>query len=659
MNIRITYSWLREYLDTDVDPYELQKYLSLSGPAIERIDKVGSDYILDVEITSNRIDTASVIGIAREAAAILPRFGKKAYLKDREWKMPQIKKNQLALSLLDEEHLSERILAIIFEGVTIKKSPEYIVKRLEAAGIRSLNNLVDITNYVMLEIGHPTHVFDYDKIGTSEMIFRKAKRGERITTLDNKSYTLYGGEVVIDDGSGRIIDLPSIMGTANSVVHPESKRIIFFIDNVNPQLIRKASMSHGIRTLAATYNEKRPDPEFGYKALLRAVDLIHKLASPASMSEIIDLYPRPVKPKKIKITPDFITTRVGVNIPIKSWISYLEPLGFKVAKKNGLIEIEPPSFRSSDVQIPEDIVEEVARIYGYNNLPSVLPSLVYIKQPQGIDELFLLQTKIKHFLKNLGLHEVMNYSMISEDIAKKANLNREAHISLKNAISEEIKLMRTYLLPSLFMNIKSNEGKREIFKFFEIAKTYKKRENDLPDEKYKLGIVVNTNILDLKVILDSLLEELHIEEFEIKPSKFEFLSKHNQAEIYANGHRLAIYGELSPEHRLRYGIKSQVYSAVFDFDILTKAAKSFSRYKPLNQFSEIKLDLTYASNPELTFSRLKKIAFESCPLLQRLELVSVFKNKVSLRFYFSSNERNITEDEAMKELKNIREKLQI
>ena len=654
MNIQITYNWLKEYLDTDASPYEIQKDLSLGGPAIERVDKADDDYILDVEITSNRIDSASIIGIAREAAALLPRFGKKALLRKRDWTIPILKKNRLTVQIEDKEKLTNRILAVILEGVTIKKSPDYIVKRLEAAGIRSLNNLIDITNYVMLEIGHPTHVFDYDRIGTGKLVFRTAKRGERLITLDNKSYTLFGGEVGIDDGSGRIIDLPSIMGTSNSVVQNASKRIIFFIDNVNAVLIRKASMTHGIRTLAATYNEKRPDPELGYTALVRALNLIQELTTPASMSEIFDVYSKPVKPKKIEITPEFITSRIGVAIPVAKWTAYLEPLGFKVSKKTSSIVVEPPSYRASDVQIAEDVVEEVARIYGYNNLPAVLPPLTYIKQPKEIDQLFQFQSKVKHFLKDNGLHETMNYSMISEKLIRNAALEVKSHVRLKNTISEEIKFMRTHLLPSLFMNIKNNEGKREILKFFEIAKTYKKRENDLPVEKYKLGIVVNSSLSDLKGIVDALLTELHIDKFEVIPSAVNFLTKQSQAEFFVGSEKVGKYGELSTEHRLRYGLKSNVFTAIFDFETLIKVARPFAKYKPINPYSEIKLDLTYASTSKLTFSQLKKISFKTSPLLQKIELVTVFKDKVSLRFYFSSQDRNITEKEAVRELAEIK-----
>ena len=235
MNIKITHKWLLEYLETDATPEEIQKYLSLCGPSIESIMKINDDYVYEIEITSNRIDTASVAGIAREAVAIFPGFSKKAVFKKPNLDLPAYKQNTISLNIFDKEKLTNRIMAVIIDGVHFSKSPAYIKTRLESSGIRSLNNLVDITNYVMIETGHPTHVFDYDRIKTGNFFFRSAKKGEKLITLDKKLFNLQGGEVIIDDGSGRIIDLPSIMGTENSVVTPDTKRIIFFIDNLDPE----------------------------------------------------------------------------------------------------------------------------------------------------------------------------------------------------------------------------------------------------------------------------------------------------------------------------------------------------------------------------------------------------------------------------------------
>lgn len=657
MNIKITHNWLLEYLDTDATPDEIQQYLSLCGPSIERVYKNNDDLIYEVEVTSNRIDTASVIGVAREAAAILPRFGKRAELKNMDFKAPDYKKNNLSLDIKDKEKLTNRILAVIIDGVHFGKSPKYIRERLEAAGIRSLNNLVDITNYVMIEIGHPTHVFDYDRIQTGTFVFRSGKKGEKLVTLDQKSFDLKGGEVVIDDGSGRIVDLPSIMGTMNSIVTPQTKRVIFFIDNVDPVLIRKASMAHGIRTLAATYNEKSPDPQLGKLALLRGIKLFTENTQPNSLSEIIDIYAKPKKAKRIILTSDFIRERIGVAIPEKEILSILQDLEFEVYSRKGNLEVIAPSYRIQDVEIPEDIIEEVARIYGYFKLPSNVQPAMYVKQPSDIGLFLKLQSGIKRYLKDIGLHEVMNYSMISEKLIKSAGLNVKDNLVLKNAISKDFKYMRTHLLPSLLQNIKQNEGKRDVLKFFEIAKTYKKSVDALPEGKYKLGIAVNTDISDLKGIIDALMDELHIRDFEIRKTEYDYFAKHTQAEIRKDNEYIVRFGELASLHKERYGIKGKVFSALFDLQALIKHTRPIGIFKPVNPFAEVKLDLTIESDPKKPFIEIQKKALVTSPFLQKLELIDTFRNKITLRFYFSSYERNITEEEAKKELENVKKNI--
>lgn len=658
MNIRITHNWLKEYLDTDATPDQIQKYLSLCGPSVESVTKLKDDYIYDIEITSNRIDTAAVIGIAREAATILTRFGIKAQFKPLRVKIPELKIKALPFSVVDEKHLCNRILAIVIENVSIKTSPQYIQDRLLASGIRSLNNLVDITNYVMTEIGHPTHVFDYDRIKTNKFIIRNAKKNEEITTLDEKKYFLNEEDIIIDDGTGRVIDLPGIIGTANSVVTAQTRRIIFFLESNNPIAIRKSSLRYGIRTVAATINEKSPDTETAMTALLRGIELFQKIAGGEVASKIIDIYPAIQKSHQIKISFDFIDKRIGIHIPSRQVVQILNDLQFKLSSQTSAsITVEPPSFRLHDVKIPEDIVEEVARIYGYQNIPGVLQPMVFIKQPKEFESLFFLQSKIKYFLKHIGLHEVMNYSMISKEMIENNDLKVENHLALSNTISDEIKYMRTHLMPSLIKNIKDNEGKRDELRFFEIAKTYKPQVNDLPIEEYKLGIVTNTDYADLKGIVDVLLRELNITDYQIKRSTHPLLFENNQGEITKGKSWIGEYGQLKSVYQLKNGVKDNVFLAVFDFQALINHYQPYPVYKPINSYAIIKLDLTIEMKKELTYEGIRKKAFEFSKLLDDIEVVSLFKNKLSLRFFFTLRERNITEQEAKIELTRINKML--
>jgi phenylalanyl-tRNA synthetase beta chain len=616
MNIKITHNWLLEYLDTDATPYEIQNYLSLCGPSIESVTKIVNDYVYDIEVISNRIDYASVIGIARESVAILPMFGKKAKLKKISLKEPKISNELLSLSIKDPESLCPRKLAVIM-NVKVGQSPQYIKERLENCGIRSLNNLIDVTNYIMLETGQPTHVFDYDRIKTATILIRKAKNEEKIITLDNKSYLL-NNDVVFDDGTGRIIDLPGIMGLKNSVVTENTKRIIFWTETNNPKFIRRTSMKLGIRTVASSINEKNPDPEAAKTALLKGISLYEKIANAKIVSSLYDNATEQKKHKILEINYEIFDKLIGINIDRKIINNILKNLGFFIVNTSSVVYVTVPSWRVNDISIPEDLVEEVARIYGYNKIPSVLQPVIYIKQPKDMEDIFVFQNKIKLLLKHLGLNEVINYSMVSKEQFIDFELDPKKHLRLANSLSKEIEYLRTCLTISLFKNIKDNTGKKEIMKFFEIGKVYLSRKNDLPEEIYKIGIATNTNYLDLKGIIEAIYQELNID------------------------------SDIDEEIKEKNG----VFMAEIDFMKLVLYSRPFKKYQPINPYAVIKLDKTFEIQPQITYEVIRKKAFQS-KLLQKIEIVTLYQNKLTLRFLYSSNQRNITEKEAKKELEII------
>jgi len=699
MNIKITHSWLTEYLETKATPQQIQEYLSLCGPSIERIEKVGDDWIYEIEITSNRIDTVSVVGIAREAGAILSRFNIPARFKPPQIKAP-IDNPVLPFTIKDPKNLCNRLMAVVMNNVSVENSPEYIKNRLLVAGIRSLNNLVDITNYVMLEIGHPTHVFDYDRIKTNNFLIRQAKKGEKITTLDEKTYELFENDIIIDDGTGKIIDFPGIMGTANSVVTNETKRIVFFIESNDSVAIRKSSMTHGIRTMAASINEKYPDINLVKTALFRGIELFEKYAKAKVASKIFDIYPNPVQDKKIEISYEYLTERIGVTIPVNKIKDILLNLGFKIYEKNNKLEITDPSFRFHDVSQPEDIVEEIARIYGYHNIPSQLPPMVYIKQPEDTERLFQYQQVIKTYLKHQGCFEVMNYSACSQDLLEAFDLQTKAYLEITNTISQDIKYLRQSLVPLLVKNIKDNEGYKSNLKLFEIAKTYIPTEKDLPVENFKIACVVNTSFADLKGILDGLIKELNIDEVIIEPAKNnlftssmqgnlichcdpelsrgrsynpEYSSRDNPVNIRRpigngiatspafrerqgprndNDSIIGNFGKISAQYTAKLQLKSDVFAFEMDFTEFISTARLMPIYKKFNQFANIHLDLTIEHNRP--YNEIISIAKKTAPNLIDVSLKDTYKNNLTLHFVFAADDRNLTEKEAMEELEKIK-----
>lgn len=482
MNIKILDSWLREYLKTSATPKKIAEKLSLTSVSVERIEKYKNDFVYDIEVTTNRPDLMSVVGIAQEAATVLPQSGIDATFVKPKLQLPTVHpKKSPELNLKFDEKLVNRICAVIME-VKIGESPDFVKDRLEASGIRSLNNVIDITNYVMREIGHPTHVFDYDRLLNHTLIIRESKKGEKIKTLDEKEYTLSGGDIVADNGKGEIIDLISIMGTANSVVANDTKRILFFIDNVEPVHLRKTSMEHGIRTEAVVLNEKGINPEVATDALARGIELFQTLASGEIISDIIDLYPNPSKESVITLSEEKINTVIGLEIPLQKSIAILTSLGFGVKEQNGTLIVTIPARKSGeDMLIPEDLIEEIARVYGYDNIPDTLPAAQTPVHLHLDKNEFYWEDRMKDALKYWGFTEVYTYPMVSETLFE--GPVSEA-VTIQNPLSDDMVYMRRTLIPSLLQVMKENQDYDSI-RIFELANVYEKKWKRFAKTKFK------------------------------------------------------------------------------------------------------------------------------------------------------------------------------
>jgi len=625
MNIKITYNWLLDYIDTDATPDQVREYLSLCGPSIESVEKVGDDYVFDIEVISNRIDYASVLGIAQESLAILLMFGKKAMFKNnpltkyqfKELKTELSAKKELKIKIADPK-LCPRFTAIVIEDVKIGPSPKFISERLIACGIKSINNVVDTSNYLMLALGQPVHVFDYDQIKEHTMIMRESKKGEKIITLDEKEVTLPGGNIVMEDGSGRLIDLCGIMGGLNSAINDKTTNVVLFVQTYDKVRIRRTTMATGVRTIAATFFEKGLDSQRVEPTLVYGVKLLEKYSQGKIASKLYDIYPNPAPNKILKIKFEMFDKLIGIKINHKKINDILINLGFIVEDDSHTLSLVVPSFRTNDINIPEDIVEEVARVYGYQNVPSVLQPIVYVDQPKEMEDIFVFQNRIKLLLKHLGLNEVINYSMVSKDQLTDFGLEPKEHLRLANTLSKDIEYLRTCLSVSLLKNIKDNLGKKETLRMFEISKVYLPKKGELPDEIYKVGIATNTDYSDVKGIIETIYKELNI------------------------------YGLPVPEITSRDG----VFLSEIDFQTLINNCKLVSKYKPLHPYAIIKLDKTFEISPNKTYEVISELAKQS-KLLQKIEVITLYQDKLTLRFYYSSPDRNITEEEAKTELKRI------
>jgi phenylalanyl-tRNA synthetase beta chain len=637
MDIKILDSWLREHLKTDANQNDIAKCLTLCGPSIEKVELIKlnskNDYIYHIEITTNRVDLMSVRGIAREASVILPEFGFKSELIELEKDNNNHLNNPTAtISIKTNPKLVNRLMGVILEINEVNKSPLYIKQRLESSGMRSLNAIVDITNYIMTEIGQPTHVFDYDLIKPFLGV-RESKKGEIVTSFDGKSYSLPGGDIVFENDKGTIIDLPGIIGTKNSVVNENTKRILFFIDSNDPVKLRKTSMTLGIRTVAVTLNEKFVDPELGEEALNRGLLLFKKICNAKQISKIYDIYSNKPIIKPVKINHAFIERIIGISISTERVIRILTKLGIQTNYNGNNHEYVciPPSFRAKDINIPEDIVEEIARIYGYHNISSkIMTGEINISD---YDSPFEFEDKLRTLLSGFGGTEIYTLSLIPKTLVEASPLK------LKNPLGSDTEYLRTSLRNSLIQAINENVGIKDKIHFFELANVYIPKINILPDEKMTLaGIFKGYAYREAKGVIESLFNKLNIN---IIFEKYDLNGFDNSkaVKIYSGSTQLGVLGYLSKQELIYYE---------YDIEILRKFFKDFPKYNPIPKFPSQIEDLTLVLKENTLIGRVIEEIKLSNKFIANCELIDIFDQSYTFRIWYQNPEKTLDNSETEK-----------
>lgn len=636
MNILVPDAWLRDFLKTKATPKQIAESLSLCGPSVEKVEKGATDSVYHIEITTNRVDAASVYGIAKEASAILPRFKLQAKLNPFESVSLKFLKSVGYLEAEVDASLCPRFSAVLIKGVKVGDSPNRIKERLAAVGVRPINNVVDLSNYIMHEIGQPVHTFDYDKIGSAKMILRESKKGEKIKTLDGKEHLLKGGDIVIEDGDGRLIDLAGIMGAENSAVDLDTKNVLLFVQTYNPVNIRRTSMSLAHRTEAAVLFEKALDPELVGLGISRGISLFKEVTGGKPETEILDIYPNPFKANLIKLEYERLCERLGVNLSKAEISEILGALGFESKWQGNSLEVLPPSFRNGDIQIPEDISEEIARIYGYHNFPSVLMGGTI---PDPIpNPPFSFEEKVRSFLSGWGATETYTLSLVPK------NWVEDGALKLKNPLGEEGEYLRTSMLPSLISAADQNPGIKEPFHLFEIANVYLPRRGELPEEKMMLaGIFSKEDFKKAKGLIEAFLESLNVMvKFKQEDSKH-FLPSH-RLEIYTDSTYLGQFGKLERGEYLYYE---------FEMDILRDKSKSFGGYKPIPKYPPQIEDITLILPEKTQLGEIIKFSQETSNLITKAELVDSYENSYTFRVWYQHPSKTL----ANSEVDTIREKL--
>lgn len=661
MNILIPDSWLREHLKTKATPKKIAESLSLCSQSVEKVTKLEDDWLYEIEVTTNRPDCLSIRGLARELAAILPRFKVSTQLKPFNLKKNFLAKVKNPLSLnvkITKSSLCPRFAALIFDHIKVKPSPKTVQERLEKSGIRALNNVVDISNYLMLELGQPMHTFDYDKIKGAKIILREAKEGEKIITLDGITRNLPEGTIIIEDGEGRIIDLCGIMGGENSAVDENTQRVLLFVQTYDPQKIRQGCQKMAFRTEASSRFEKGVDSEGVILAMKKAIKMFQKICDASIASNLIDLYPHPPQPKKIQLDTRLVNKIMGIKINKKEITNLLESLGFKIkptTPNSQLTTITVPLWRHDDISLPEDLIEEIARLYGYHNLPS---QLMATQIPEGSpDRRFFWEKKIKDFLSHQGLTETMSCSLQGQNLIEKCHLNPIKYLKLKNPLSQDLVFLRGSLIPSLLQIMAENQAHFENIKIFEIAHIYLKKAKDLPEEKAILSgaTLGKDKFYEVKGVVEALLGELEIIDTHFSPPTTHYPLWHptKTAIIYFDKQFLGVIGEIHPQVLTNFEIKNPVVIFNLDFDLLTQLATTQKAYQSLPKFPSITEDLCFLVPPQIEVGKLIQLIKQVSKIITSVELIDSFKDQRTFRITFQHPKKTLEE----KEVEKIRKKI--
>ena len=589
-----SYNWLKTYLAGSVPkPEKLRECIALHSFEVEKMQKKGTDWIFDIDILPNRAhDAFSYLGMAREITALLPKVSL-SLPKQEKIKVEKGNLKRLKVSIAVKNKVP-RYHAAVIEGVKIAKAPAWMLERLEQNGINSINSIVDITNYVMLETGHPLHAFDYDKVKGSVMKVRSSKKGEKITTLDENTYELQDGALVIEDAT-RLIDLVGIMGGNNSRIEEDTINIVLQASSFDRLSIYRAAKSTGLATDAAHLYSCGLDPNLAEEGLRRAVNLIQEIAG-GRVVQLIDIYPHKVSPRVIQLDIVYLQSLLGVSISAKEAVLILERLGCKVKKAQQKLAVTVPT-RRLDLEIPEDLIEEVGRIYGYERIESTPAVGSFLPAEQG--SLIFWQEKIRDSLKEAGMTEVITYSFVGEEDMENfqySKKDRAALLELANPLSSEFKFLRSILLENLVKVAARNQKVKKDIRIFESGTVFQKGRKE---EDMVAGIISGDAFFEAKGVVDFLLERLGVpgvwyDSYQATPewSRDAIWHKGRTAEIKVGNKEIGFVGEINPAILRRLKITGRIAGFQLHMGKLAELALEEKEYRPISRFPSVIRDVS-------------------------------------------------------------------
>mgnify|MGYP000652977860 FL=1 len=623
------------------------------------------DHVVEFEITPNRPDCLSVIGLAREAAV--------TYGKNMAQHEPVVKGGGIGnlTELLDVEtpatDLCPRYTARMVRNVKIGPSPKWMRDRLRASGVRPINNIVDITNYVMLEYGQPMHAFDYRYVNGGKIVVRRAEDGETLTTLDGNVRQLNSSMLVIAD-EHRAVGLAGIMGGENSEIVEDTVDVVFESANFNGTSIRRTALALGMRTEASAKFEKGLDILNTLPAVNRACELVEMLGAGEVLDGTIDILNFVPQPKQLKLRADKINALLGTDIDAAEMCRILQELGFGV---DGDI-ITVPSWRG-DVEHYSDLAEEVARFYGYNQIPTT--AMTGVTTRGGYSPEQMLERSLGTVCRSLGYDEIITYSFISPTYYDKIRLPEDSPLrksmKIMNPLGEDTSIMRTTVMPSMLEILTRNYNYRnKEAHLYELGRTYFEREDGMADEPKHLSLGVygpEESFFTLKGAVETILDSIQAEDVTYVAEKSD-PSYHpgRCAKVYVNGQEVGTLGQIHPLVAANYGVDAELYYADLKFDALFASRGADPKYQPLPKFPAVTRDIAVLVDKAVTVGAMESsIQAAAKGLLKDVTLFDIYegaklptgKKSVAFNLVLRADDRSLTAQEADDEVNLVLERL--
>ena len=644
--MKVLYNWLKEFADVAAPATELRSRLSMAGISIDSVEETAAGPVLDAEITINRPDLLSHMGIAREVAAMYGLPLKSIQPKLKESSEPAAKTARVEIEAPD---LCARYTARIIRGVKIQPSPDWLRQRLEALGQSSINNVVDVANYVMLELGQPLHAFDLDKLAEQRIIVRRAKPGETMRTLDGVERKLAKDMCLICDARSPVA-IGGVMGGAESEIGFSTKNLLIESAWFDPISIRRTSKALGLRTEASMRFERGADVEMAAFASKRAVEFIQQLAGGEALAGLVDVFPHPQSPQKVELSRKELLRVMGADVSDRDIEEILAALGFapmRIDANRGSASslvaawaCTVPSWRG-DVTREIDLIEEVARLYGYDKFPPRLPPA---KQPAARLPHAVEQERLRQRLVALGYEEIFTIPLVDPERDAIFRSEDRTPAEIGNPLSEDASVMRTSGAVSMVAAVEWNlNHAQKNLRFFEFGKAYEVRSR-CPVETRTLtlgasGLAREQSIhesarefsfADLKGDLDEVLTLAGGAQWKMTQKPWLANGRAAQLSLPTNGHHaIGVAGQLAPAVAQRFKLRQNVYLAELPLDPLLEAIAKHSttlRYEPLPRFPAVERDFSVVLADGTIFAKLEEVVRAlAIPEIRGIKAVDLFR----------------------------------